>query len=82
MDGGMLFTQFSHFIDLLYWMMGDIHSVKGFQKFAHQNVAEFEDTLAASALFASGAIASMHFTVNAFKKIWKAPLPYLQRKAP
>ena len=24
MDGGTLYTQFSHFIDLLYWMFGDV----------------------------------------------------------
>src|SRR5215204_115461 len=28
MDGGTLFTQFSHFIDLLYWMVGDVISAK------------------------------------------------------
>jgi predicted dehydrogenase len=45
LDGGTLFTQFSHFIDLLYWMFGDIKQVKTFKKnFAHQNIIEFEDT--------------------------------------
>ena len=24
MDGGTLYTQFSHFIDLLYWFFGDV----------------------------------------------------------
>ena len=32
LDGGTLFTQFSHFIDLLYWMVGDIVEVKVFLK--------------------------------------------------
>ena len=26
LDGGTLYTQFSHFIDLLYWMVGDVKS--------------------------------------------------------
>src|SRR6185312_7560462 len=28
LDGGTLFTQFSHFIDLLLWMAGDVQDVK------------------------------------------------------
>jgi len=27
LDGGTLFTQFSHFIDLMYWMIGDVKKV-------------------------------------------------------
>ena len=27
-DGGTLFTQFSHFIDLLYWLIGDFKSLR------------------------------------------------------
>ena len=30
LDGGTLFTQFSHFIDLLYWMVGDVQQVQSF----------------------------------------------------
>src|SRR4029077_9039085 len=30
LDGGTLFTQFSHFIDLLYWMIGDVDRVQAF----------------------------------------------------
>ncbi len=34
LDGGTLFTQFSHFIDLLYWMFGDIKKVgSNYKKF-------------------------------------------------
>ena len=45
LDGGTLFTQFSHFIDLLYWMVGDVKSVNGFvANYNHRGVIEFEDT--------------------------------------
>ncbi len=30
LDGGTLFTQFSHFIDLMYWMLGEVKEVKSF----------------------------------------------------
>ena len=29
LDGGTLFTQFSHFIDIMYWLFGDITNIKG-----------------------------------------------------
>ena len=29
MDGGTLFTQFSHFVDIMYWLFGDVTNIKG-----------------------------------------------------
>ncbi|UOR07497.1 Gfo/Idh/MocA family oxidoreductase [Hymenobacter aerilatus] len=44
-DGGTLFTQFSHFIDLLYWVFGDITNITArFYDFNHQKITEFEDS--------------------------------------
>ena len=45
LDGGTLFTQFSHFIDIMYWLFGDIENIKGnFADFSHQDSTEFEDS--------------------------------------
>jgi UDP-N-acetyl-2-amino-2-deoxyglucuronate dehydrogenase len=45
LDGGTLFTQFSHFVDLLYWVFGDITNITArFQDFSHQGITEFEDS--------------------------------------
>lgn len=44
-DGGPLFTQFSHFIDLLYWCFGDISNLQTrFTNFNHSHSTEFEDS--------------------------------------
>ncbi|WP_258049028.1 Gfo/Idh/MocA family protein [Hymenobacter sp. NBH84] len=44
-DGGTLFTQFSHFVDLLYWVFGDITNIAArFHDFNHQTLTEFEDS--------------------------------------
>ncbi|GAB3237229.1 O-antigen biosynthesis protein WlbA [Hymenobacter seoulensis] len=44
-DGGTLFTQFSHFVDLLYWVFGDITNISArFRDFNHQGLTEFEDS--------------------------------------
>lgn len=44
-DGGTLFTQFSHFVDLLYWVFGDITNLTArFHDFTHAGLTEFEDS--------------------------------------
>ncbi len=68
LDGGTLFTQFSHFIDLLYWFLGDVAAVKTTSKnFAHPTI-EFEDTGIVLFEMESGAIGSLNYTVNSFEK--------------
>ncbi|MDF1550467.1 MAG: Gfo/Idh/MocA family oxidoreductase [Bacteroidales bacterium] len=69
LDGGTLYTQFSHFIDLLYWLVGDVKSVKATLKnTGHQGIIEFEDTGAVSLEFYNGAIGTLNYTVNSFNK--------------
>lgn len=69
LDGGILFTQFSHFIDLIYGWMGSASNSVGFARnYLHQNCTEFPDTIVATLQFNNGAIGSIHFTTNAFAK--------------
>jgi predicted dehydrogenase len=69
LDGGVLFTQFSHFIDLLYWLVGDVSKVYSITKnFMHPNTIEFEDSGVVALEFSNGAIGSINFTINSFKK--------------
>ncbi len=68
MDGGTLFTQFSHFIDLIYWLLGDVKTVqKNTANFAHPTI-EFEDTGTVLLTMQSGAIGSINYTVNSYQK--------------
>ncbi len=69
LDGGVLFTQFSHFIDLLYWLIGDIKKVYSLtQNYTHKDIIEFDDTGVVICKFYNGAIGSIHFTINSFEK--------------
>lgn len=69
LDGGTLFTQFSHFIDLLYWMFGDIKRVEAITKnLNHENIIEFEDTGVVIMEFYNGIIGTINYTVNSFAK--------------
>lgn len=45
LDGRTLFTQFSHFIDIMYWLFGDTTNIQAaFQNFSHKETIDFEDT--------------------------------------
>ena len=69
LDGGTLFTQFSHFIDLLYWMIGDVKEVKSLMRnYHHQGIIEFEDTGAVILEFVNGVIGTVNYTVNSYQK--------------
>lgn len=67
LDGGTLFTQFSHFIDLLYWMLGDVKDVHALTaNYHHRGIIEFEDTGVIALNFHNGAIGTINYTVNSF----------------
>ena len=69
LDGGTLFTQFSHFIDLLYWMNGDVEKAFAITgNFAHQGVIQFEDTGVVALQFCNGSIGTINYTVNSHGK--------------
>jgi predicted dehydrogenase len=69
LDGGTLFTQFSHFVDLLYWLIGDVKSAHSFTgNYAHKGIIEFEDTGVVALEFFNGAIGTINYTVNSFEK--------------
>jgi UDP-N-acetyl-2-amino-2-deoxyglucuronate dehydrogenase len=81
LDGGCLYTQFSHFIDLLYWMAGDITDAQAFvDNFCHTETVEFEDAGAAVLRFRSGAIGTVNFTINSFKKNMEGSLAIFAEK--
>lgn len=69
LDGGTLFTQFSHFIDLLYWLFGNVKNVEAFLTNSnHNNIIEFEDSGVVILQFENDVLGTIHYTVNSFKK--------------
>ncbi len=69
MDGGTLFTQFSHFIDLLYWLFGGVKKISGYVSNAgHQGLIDFEDNGVVALIFDNGALGTIHFSVNSQEK--------------
>jgi len=63
LDGGTLFTQFSHFIDILYWLFGDIKNIQAkFNDFNHTGLTEFEDSGFVNFNFANGGMGSINYS--------------------
>lgn len=81
LDGGTLYTQFSHFVDLLYWMIGDIKDVEAYTaNYAHQDTIEFEDTGTVILKFQNGAIGTINYTVNSYGKNMEGSLTIFGEK--
>lgn len=74
LDGGTLFTQFSHFIDLLYYFCGDVSDVKGFSNNFQHDTIEFEDAGVVALKFLSGTIGTINYNVNCYNKNFEGSL--------
>lgn len=63
LDGGTLFTQFSHFIDIMYWLFGDINNIQGkFNDFTHKDSTDFEDSGLVSFDFVNGGMGCINYS--------------------
>ncbi|MES2330138.1 MAG: Gfo/Idh/MocA family oxidoreductase [Bacteroidota bacterium] len=69
LDGGTLFTQFSHFIDILYWLFGDINNINSrIRNFNHKHLTDFEDSGFVSFDFTNGGTGSINFSTSIWDK--------------
>jgi predicted dehydrogenase len=69
MDGGTLFTQFSHFIDIFYWLFGDIKNIRTtLRSFNHKDLTEFEDSGIATFEFGKDSIGCLNFSTSIWDK--------------
>jgi predicted dehydrogenase len=68
-DGGTLFTQFSHFIDIMFWLFGDITNIQAkFNDFTHKDLTEFEDSGFVSFDFKKGGMGCINFSTAVWDK--------------
>ncbi len=68
-DGGALFTQFSHFIDIMYWIFGDIKNPKAIVKnFTHMDLIDFDDSGFAQFEFENGGMGSINYSTSCWDK--------------
>lgn len=69
LDGGVLYNQFSHFVDILYYLFGQVEFSQGkVQNQKHNQVIEFEDAGNFFFKLKAGATGSLNFSINAFNE--------------
>ena len=65
LDGGTLFTQFSHFIDIMYWLFGDVEKIRGnFADFSHKELTDFEDSGVVTFDFINGGMGCLNYSTS------------------
>lgn len=80
-DGGTLYTQFSHYIDALLWLLGDLEKATGYAaNKAHQTTIEFEDTGVVAVELQGNILGTINWSVNAYKKNCEISLTVMGEK--
>ncbi|NNJ56390.1 MAG: Gfo/Idh/MocA family oxidoreductase [Bacteroidia bacterium] len=65
LDGGTLYTQFSHFIDLVYWVFGDLEVLGAdFHNFNHKELIDFEDSGLVRFKLDNGGLVSLNYSTS------------------
>lgn len=69
LDGGTLFTQFSHFIDIMYWLFGDIENIQTrLNSFNHAGLTEFEDSGFVNFDFVNGGMGCINYSTSVWNQ--------------
>jgi len=79
-DGGTLFTQFSHFVDMLYWLFGDFKNINArFFDFNHQSLTEFEDSGSIHFDFVKEGSGSFNYSTAVYDKNFESSLTIIAK---
>jgi len=78
LDGGTLYTQFSHFIDILYWLFGDIENIQSrLRDFNHSKLTDFEDSGFVSFDFVSGGMGCINYSTSVWNQNMESSMTIL-----
>lgn len=81
LDGGTLFTQFSHYIDALLWLLGDIKQIRGFRSnMAHRDNVLSEDCGVVALEMETGVLGGINWSVNSYRENMEVSLTVLAEK--
>lgn len=81
LDGGTLFTQFSHFIDIMYWLFGDIKNIQAKLKdFNHAQLTDFEDSGFVSFDFVNGGMGSINYSTAVWNQNLESSMTIIAEK--
>ena len=81
MDGGTLFTQFSHFIDMMYWLFGDIENINAkLENFRHKDTTDFEDSGMVNFDFVNGGVGTFNYSTAVWDKNMESSITIIGSK--
>ena len=82
LDGGPLFTQFSHFVDIMYYLFGDIKNISArYNNFTHRDNTEFpDDTGIVTFEFLSGGMGCFNYSTSVWDKNLESSLTIIGEK--
>lgn len=82
MDGGVVFTQFSHFVDVMHYWLGELnlHSSAS-QNFSHQKTTHFSDSGVVQFGFLPKGIGTLVYTTATFDKNFDSTITLIAEKA-
>ena len=81
LDGGTLFTQFSHFIDIMYWLLGDVENIQTrLRDFSHGKLTEFEDSGFVSFDFVNGGMGCLNYSTSAWNNNLESSITIIAEK--
>lgn len=81
LDGGTLFTQFSHFIDTLYWLLGDVHDIRGeMTSFNHRDLTNFEDSGLLQFKLQNGGLGTLQFSTAVYDRNFESSITLIGAK--
>src|SRR5690606_11245717 len=81
LDGGTLFTQFSHFVDIMYWLFGDIENIAGrFADFNHGEITDLADSGMVSFDFVNGGVGSLNYSTSVWDQKLESSMTIIGEK--
>jgi predicted dehydrogenase len=78
-EGGALFTQVSHFLDLLIWWFGDVSEAQTVLETRNHDI-EFEDCGASNLIFETGVMGSLTWTTCVYNSNYEGSITIIGEK--
>jgi len=81
-DGGPLFTQFSHFLDILFWIFGSAQTLQHaqFRNYNHEQMTDFEDSGCLLFTLARGSDVVFNYSTSVWDKNLESSITVIGEK--
>jgi predicted dehydrogenase len=81
LDGGVLFTQFSHFVDLMFWLLGPLKiDFATSSNFNHQNLTDFDDSGQVLFSFGNRGKGSLSYSTSLYNENYESSITIVGEK--